>query len=144
MSKIDKNGNIDITPTSPHLKDGAKHGSFKEKRPFRDNTSRAGVGGLLSVFIIVLFIISFSNYIRTGQFVEFSFNSLLDFLSNFPQVDFNRFVFDLTIYSDWSVFNFLRDFINFFTDFLELLIMFTGWLWQLIKSFFYCVRVLFI
>lgn len=143
MSKIYRDGRIDIsTPTGGTytLQEGRTTEVIRSKK-----ISPKGVSGSLFAFIVlILFTIAFSHYIRTGTFINFSFKSLIDYFAGMPDVSISFAQIDLTIYSDWGLFNFLRSFLNFFTGGFELMITITGFISQGFVVIGYLVGLLFI
>ena len=47
---------------------------------------------------------------------------------------------DLTIYTDWGVANFFRDFINILTDVWEVCVILLGMIWESLEFLFYFVK----
>lgn len=99
---------------------------------------------LFAFIVLFLFIIVFSYYIRTGQLIDFSFKSLVDYLSGMPDITFTLSKIDLTIYSDWGFFNFLRDFINIFSGLTEFSLQFSGMIGQVFVVIGFIVGLIFI
>lgn len=88
----------------------------------------------MSIFYVIflfIFIISFSHYIALGTFSDITFSGFLNWISNAPEFDVSWSLVDLTIYGDWGIFNFLRSFLNFFTDIFEVIIFLFG---MIVKS----------
>lgn len=100
--------------------------------------------GIFGVFLICILLIVFSSFLKTGTISSFTFKSLLDIFSNIPSVDIGWSYLDLTIYGDWGFFNFLRVYLNWFTEIWEFLLVIVGMLWQGLNYILYFVRVLFV
>ena len=67
----------------------------------------------LAIIIAILFL---ANYIRlTANNGFLTFEALIERCSQFSSIGMTTLI-DLTITADWSIFNFLRDFINIFTS----------------------------
>lgn len=149
MSKIDKNGNIEITPASSHLKEGAKNGSFRERsKSLKDNSVepnyKGGAVGIFGIIILILFVVAFSHYIRTGTFIDFSFKSMIDYLATMPDVSLQFMQIDLTAYGDWGLFNFAKSIWNFIAPLFEFSITITGMITQSFVVIWFLVTMLFI
>lgn len=138
MSRIDKNGNIEITPISTHLKSGAIKGDFKESKSTQSESHNHI--NLFGFLIIILVIISLAHFLRTGNLSDITFKGFIEFLSNAPSFDISWSMVDLTIYGDWGIFNFLREFFNWFTDIWEVCITLFGMIIESIEFIFYFVR----
>lgn len=100
--------------------------------------------GIFKIIIFCLVLVVLYRYLRTGAPSDFSFKSLIEILSNAPVIDFGLADFDFTIYSNWGWANFLRDYINLFTDIWELLFSLVNMIWQGLIFLFYIVRSLFV
>lgn len=137
MSKIDKNGNFEISSPSKHLKQGVKDSTFRESNNHTSSFKGIGIFGLIFCFI---FVIAFANYLKTGQFSNISFKSFIEFLSSAPNIDISWSLVDLTIYAEWGIFNFLRDFFNWFTNMFEVLISLFGMIVQALAFIFHLVK----
>lgn len=100
----------------------------------------------LGIFIIIfsiLFIVVFYGSLRNGNSDSFTFNYLLEVFTNAPEVDVSWSYVDLTIYTDWNVFNFLRDFINLSISIIEFGLFIIGCIWQGLNYIFYLLQSLF-
>ena len=114
-------------------------------RKIRNSTKReTGSFGIFKLFIVVLVIISFSYFIRNGSTINFSFQSLLNRLADCPDVSLSFAQFDMTIYGDWGPFDVIRGFLNMFAESFEIMITFTGFLFQMFVVLFYLLGLLFI
>lgn len=137
MSELNLNDNSkfksSISKTREHFNSGGRSVHFSSKSIF-------------TIVIFALFVVFFSRYIRTGSLIgfKFSFQSLLDYLRSMPQVDMFFNSIQLTIDVDWGIFNFLRNFINFFGTTAEFTLTLTGMVSQAFLIIFYIVRLLFI
>ena len=100
--------------------------------------------GIFSFIILVLLLIVFSSYVRTGTLTSFSFKSLLDIFSGVPTVNLSFARPDLTIYYDWGAFNFLRSYINLLTLIPELILTIGSLLWEGITYIFFFAGLFFI
>lgn len=138
MSKIDKNGNIEISTPNIHLKDGVKNGTIRETKDYKSKST--GSISIFGLIFVIIFVIAFVNYLRTGQISNVTFKGFIEFLANAPQIDVSWSLVDLTIYGDWGAFNFLRIFFNWFTDMFEVMISFFGMIIQSLGYIFYFVK----
>ena len=143
MSKIDKNGNIEITPSSSHLKEGAKNGSFRDSSNSKGKIGINGSVGIFGIIILILFVVAFSHYIRTGTFIDFSFKFMIDYLAAMPDVSLQFMQVDLTASGDWGIFNFAKYIWNFVALICEFGITLSGLgiqalvvIWFLVTMFF--------
>lgn len=123
-----------------HLESSINDGSFKKTNSFPKGTG----GSLFAMIVLILFVIVFSHYIRTGTFINFSFKSLIDYLADMPDVSVYFSTIDLSITADWGVFNFFRSFLNFFVDSFEILVTISGMAIQALVIIFYMVGLFFI
>ena len=96
------------------------------------------------MIVLVLFAIVFSHYIRTGTFINFSFKSLIDYLSGMPDVSVAFATIDLTITADWGAFNFLRSFINAISGGFEVMWTMSGMIIQAFVVIGYLLGLFFI
>lgn len=112
----------------------------KKKSNWKPKPSDLQVGGLLSFLAILLMFVFVGNYLRTGMPFELSFKGFIEFLSNAPSFDISWSMVDLTIYGDWGIFNFLREFFNWFTDIWEVCITLFGMIIESIEFIFYFVK----
>lgn len=99
--------------------------------------------GIFGVIFLVIFIIVFGNFVVASNHYTFTFKGLLDYLANIPKVDTSWVYVDLTIYTDWGIWNFLRDFFNGFISIIEFWFFLTGCLYQLLNILFYFISNLF-
>lgn len=102
-----------------------------------------GLTLLKIVFIIILGITIIKVLLGLDQTI--TFKSLLDFISDVPQVNMNDFMVfdDLRITADWGVFNFLRTFINLFTLPLGITVFIGGAIYQVITFLIYFIQFVF-
>lgn len=144
MSKIDKNGNIEISPTSKHLKQGAKDGTFRESSISSKYSSKGATTSLFAFIVLILFTIAFSHYIRTGTFIDFSFKSLIDYFAGMPDVSISFATFNLEIYADLGVFNFVKSLWNPIACIMEFGITLSGMGIQMFVVLGYLVGLFFL
>lgn len=99
----------------------------------------------LSLVIVIFSILFIVSYVRSlfGA-SDLTFTSFLEFIQSVPQVSFSNTFIDMTILGDWGIFEFLRQFINIFTNILSVLIFLFGGLVQLIMYLVYLLRYLFL
>ena len=135
---------ISVHKTSARIKSekGPKFNKISTKGLDKINSNNSM--SLFAFIILVLFIISYSHFVRTGQLFNFSFKSLIDYLSGMPDITFTLSKVDLTIYADWGFFNFLRDFINIFSGLTEFSFQFSGMIGQAFIVIGYLVGLLFL
>lgn len=115
--------------------------TFKDKYSINSSTMKSS---LFAMIALVLFAIVFSHYIRTGSFINFSFKSLIDYLAGMPDVSLAFSTIDLSINSDWGVFNFLVPIINTLTSFIEVTWTMSGMIIQAFIVIGYLLGLFFI
>ena len=103
-------------------------------------TANIGFGSIFAIILVLLIIVSLAQFLRTGTAGNMGFSGFINFLSNAPSFDINWSIIDLTIYSDWGIFEFLRIFINWFTAIFEVLVFIFGMLVETIEYLFYFIR----
>lgn len=87
------------------------------KLSYKENLGFAGTA--LSVIVLVLLILVVMRFLLVPSAPIYTFESLLEVLQGTPTMQpWSQFL-DLTIYTDWGIFNFLRDFINLNTGIIE-------------------------
>lgn len=112
-------------------------------------------GLLISLFGVILMALLFLNMylyvfanVNDKDFTPISFTYLMQSIESMPSfnVMFTNYNPIPDITADWSMFNFLRDFINMFTNLINLVIYLAqlligsiGWLMTLIGKFFFGV-----
>lgn len=107
------------------------------------NDSNYSKFSLFKVIILIIFVISFCNFLQTGFTQGYTFKSLLDVFTDVPHVDVSWSYVDFTIYNDWGIWNHFRDFFNLFIPVIEFWIFLVGALWQGINVIFYFLQSLF-
>lgn len=133
------NSNVDIH------KDYSKiYADKKAKQSLTYHTSKPMFKSIFVYIVLVLFVIAYSHYIRTGTFIDFSFKSLIDRLADMPDVSISFTNIDLTINGDWGVVDFLRDFLNYFTSCFEVILTLTGFVVQGFIVIFFLVSLFFV
>lgn len=108
-------------------------------------TAEGGVDIISRGLGIVLFVLLFMNlfYGALGHTEPLTFTGFFEYMSNF-NFDVSSFTnIDMTIYSDWGLFNFLRDFINQFTGILSLSLTIMGLLGFVVVFLFRIVAFFF-
>lgn len=109
------------------------------------NTNYKGLGSsIFGVIVLILFIVAFSHYIRTGTFINFSFKSMIDYLATMPDVSLQFMQVDLSAYGDWGIFNFAKYIWNFIAQIFEFGITITGLSLQALVVIFFLVSMFFI
>lgn len=99
---------------------------------------------ILRVLLIVsvcLVLLALIRTINGGTPVTFS--GFLEYVSNCPNIT-SRAWLDYTIYADWGVFNFLRDFLNIFTSLFSVLLYVFANLVQIVLYVGYFVSFIFV
>lgn len=139
MSKIDKDGNISISSSNPHIKPGV-NSDFRE---VKYNKSFSG-HSIFALIFLVLFIYAYFSYVRTGKLDTISFSGLLEYLSTVPDISTTFNLVNISIGGDWGMFDFLRDFFNFFCNCFNVLCSVSGFIWQGLIFIIWCIRFLFL
>lgn len=119
--------------------------SKRTKSSNRSMGNSVSSGGFFRIAFFVLFVLMFYS-VATGSSQEVTFSSLLDILSGAPVID-NSWVQsfrDLSISSDWGVFNFLRDFLNTLMQIISFALYIVSGLVQVVVYFAYFIRSLFV
>ena len=99
----------------------------------------------LSVVIVIFTILFIVSYVRSLVGAgEITFTSFLEFIQSVPEVSFASNFIDLTILGDWGIFDFLRNFLNIFTNLMSVIVYLFGGLVQLLLYVVYIVRYLFL
>ena len=108
--------------------------------------SRRIVSGhnIFFVIFMVLFVITFSHYIRTGVFIDFTFKSLIEYLSGMPDIVFSMSKVSLSIGGNWGWFDSFRLFLNGITGVFEFALMIISMCGQSLVVVGYLVGLLFI
>ena len=96
------------------------------------------------IFFILLFI-SLAFYLTTGTTSQITLTGLLNFFSTeMSSIDISWSLVDLTIVGDWGIFEFLRNFLNWFTTIIEVSISLFGMIYRvLVFSFRFVTGLLF-
>lgn len=111
-----------------------------------ESTDIDGVG-VFGVIFVILCLFAFSSALM-GRDSSLSFTGLLNSISSMPTIDMTKvfgFVNDFSITSDWSVFNWFRDFLNnfflplfgvalYFCTAIAQLIVFLVWVFKFIVT----------
>lgn len=107
--------------------------------------SMSKADNFLSVVIVIFTILFIVSYVRSLVGAgEITFTSFLEFIQTVPEVSFATNFIDLTILGDWGVFDFLRNFLNIFTNLISVIVYLFGGLVQLLLYVVYIVRYLFL
>lgn len=105
--------------------------NFSPKKEKKSNlnwsTTLGFVGSGFSIVITVLFIVVVFRTFLIPTSPIYSFESLMNVLTNSPRVVIPTKHIDLTISGDWGLFDFIRDFLNIFTNFFELILIGTDY-----------------
>lgn len=115
-----------------------------DKRKFKNNLKNVHSYSRFSILIILvclLFVIAFFRSINGSE--PLTFTGLLETLSNSPQIALTNFL-DFSIYGDWGIFDFLRDFINTFSSFLSVIVWLFSQIFQCIQYFVFIIDFVFI
>lgn len=135
---MSKNSKFDIAnKNSPSLNTGSVSSKNYSSFDKADN--------FLSIVIVIFTILFIVSYVRslTGA-SEITFTSFLEFIQTVPEISFANSFIDLTILGDWGIFDFLRNFLNVFTNIFSVLIYLFGGLVQLLTYLVYLLRYLFL
>lgn len=140
-----KDSNV-INP--PHLKEGVTTG-INEKKTYNKPHSSYSVGrgsfGIFKLFFLILIMVLLVRFLYNPNSIVNTL-SFLDMLSDLPSVSssFKSFWQMLEITSDWGLFNFLRDFLNFFVDIGSVAMWICGSIIDLLSFVLSFVRYLFV
>lgn len=98
-----------------------------------------------TVIFLVLFVLMFFS-VASGVDSHITFTSLIESLADSPSIDTSwiKTFNSMRIESDWSIFNFLRDFLNTFVDIISVLLWIITGTAQLIVYIGFIFRVLFL
>lgn len=103
------------------------------------------IGSVLAFFLMAILIFSLASYLTYGSTSSnLTFIGFLNYLAGAPNIELSWMTLDLTIYADWGVFNFLRSFLNFFTDIFEVLLFVFGLITKGLGYIIYFVHGLFV
>lgn len=84
-------------------------------------------------------------YFLTGNDGNFSFATMLEVLQNAPVIDPNALLnlVEYTIQGNWGLFDFFRDFLNFFPFLINLVVTLVAMMWNVLVYAWYFIRILF-
>ena len=99
--------------------------------------------GLFRIIFLFMALFAIAGLLKSGSFSDITFKGLLEFCANAPSFDISWSMIDLTIYSDWYAFNFLKEFFNFFTSMFEFCVIIFGFLIETLEFIFYFARGIF-
>lgn len=132
---------------------------YKEKRQrmrndrilrFRMRSSQRAMArssglNFFTVIFLVLFVLMFFS-VASGVDSHITFTSLIESLADSPSIDTSwiKTFNSMRIESDWTIFNFLRDFLNTFVDIISVLLWIITGTAQLIVYIGFIFRVLFL
>lgn len=94
-----------------------------------------------SIFVLLLIIALIRN---VNGYNHISFSSFLDYLSNSPKVIPLLSISDFTITGSWGLFEFLRNFLNIFTQLFGIIIWFGSSIINIFLYAFYFLRYIFV
>lgn len=118
--------------------------SYKKDKVYKkigvDKSSRFS---LFCVFIFLLFIYAYVSYIRTGQVITISFKSLIDWLSQVPDISSSFVLSDVSIGGDWGLFDVLRNWLNFFIGSFSVVVTLCGFILQALILIIHFARFFF-
>lgn len=118
-----------------------------KSRMRRSQNAMVRTSGLnfFTVVFLVLFVLMFFS-VASGVDSHITFTSLIDSLADSPSIDTSwiKTFNSMRIESDWSIFNFLRDFLNTFVDIISVLLWIITGIAQLIVYIGFIFRVLFL
>jgi hypothetical protein len=111
-------------------------------RPTTFSESFKAGSSVVGIILALLLFVALFRELRGLPTITFS--GFLEFLQGVPDVSTSwATTIDLTIYGNWEVFEFLRIFLNMFTDVFELLILVSGGLVQTFTFVLYFLHYLF-
>lgn len=125
------------------IKRREKYLNYRFKKNYNAMVAERGVGFFHVVFLFLFVIMFFS--VATGSNQEVTFTSLLEVLSDSPVIssDWVESFRDLSIGSDWGIFNFLKDFLNTIIQVIGFLLYIVNGLVQVVVYIAYLFRSLF-
>ena len=114
-------------------------------RQSRNSMARASGLNFFTVIFLVLFVLMFFS-VASGVDSHVTFTSLIESLADSPSIDTSwiKTFNSMRIEGDWSIFNFLRDFLNTFVDIISVLLWIITGTAQLIVYIGFIFRVLFL
>lgn len=114
-------------------------------RQSRNSMARASGLNFFTVIFLVLFVLMFFS-VASGVDSHITFTSLIESLADSPSIDTSwiKTFNSMRIESDWSIFNFLRDFLNTFVDIISVLLWIITGTAQLIVYIGFIFRVFFL
>lgn len=123
--------------------------SVKELKKFQNHVDNTEVTNPLKfvlgfVVLILLFLTLFRMTGNIGDGTPLTFSSFLEYLStlDFGQVNFN--LANISIVTDWGIFNFLREFINFLLGGVNFALTITSALINIVVFLFNIAKFIFI
>lgn len=126
--------------------DRRKFDKWKLSQYDRSESTNIDGSGVFGVIFIILCLFAFSSVLM-GRDSSLSFTGLLNSISSMPTIDMSRvfnFVDDFNITSDWTVFNWFRDFLNnFFLPLFGVAIYFCTAIAQLIVFLVWVFKFIF-
>lgn len=96
--------------------------------------------GVLKLIFLILLIFAVVGALRNQDI--FTFRGFLDLLQNAPQIDLGWLNWETINLGDWGLFNFLRDFFNFFIEIINVLAFAGTCIVQAILYVLYFVKAL--
>lgn len=118
--------------------------NFRTKSSQKAMVRTSGLN-FFTVIFLVLFVLMFFS-VASGVDSHITFTSLIESLADSPSIDTSwiKTFNSMRIESDWSVFNFLRDFLNTFVDIISVVLWIITGTAQLIVYIGFIFRVLFL
>lgn len=143
-NSVKGNANIVKSSKQPKRKLSSIYKFDNVKEPKLSSSNKLGfTGTALSVVLCVLLILVVMRFLLVPNAPIYTFQSLLEVLQGTPtMVPWSNFI-DLTIYADWGLFNFFKDFINSITGIIEFLLWLTNLLTYTLEFIGYYLRAFF-
>ena len=105
----------------------------------KKESQEAAIGVLKLIFIILLLFV-IVGALRNQEL--FTFKGLLELLQNAPQISLEWLNWETINLGDWGLFNFLRDFFNFFIEIINILAFAGTCLMQALLYVLYFIKAL--
>lgn len=116
----------------------------------RENMEKAGQikesgNGVFLILVLTVIVLTVFALLHNGD--RFTFQGFLEFLGNLESLPVQKLLVEGTIkdiVSDWGIFNFFRDFLNFFTDLFNIVVFFGACVGNIVHYVFQFLRWLFL
>ena len=102
----------------------------KDKTYKKMSVDKSSRFSIFCLFVFLLFLYAYVSYIRTGQVITISFKSLVEWLSEVPDVSSSFVLTDVSIGGDWGLVDVLRNWLNFFISSFSVVVTVCGFIVQ--------------